>query len=47
MYTYIIEQFIEQHVLYTLLSKLNFTSCSHFLDLAVKMYQLFCLRMAL
>jgi len=40
MHTYIIEQFIEQHVLYTLLNKLNFTSGSHCLDLAVKMFSL-------
>jgi len=45
MYIYIIEQFIEQHVSYTLFIKLNFTSGSYCLDLSVKMYQ-FSLRMA-
>jgi len=41
MYTCFIEQLIEQHVLYTLLMKLNFTFGSHCLDLAAKMYQPF------
>ena len=50
-------QFIEQRVLcefyisrvaeYTLLNKLNFTSGTHFMDLAVKMYQSSFLMMAL
>ena len=47
MHTYIIQQFIEQCVLYMLLNKLNFTSGTYCVDVAVQMYQSYTLRMAL